>query len=292
MLHAGGNHKKREQPYFKVFPFLQNSDSRRRGAKQAPCVAIRVEVLINMRIALCEDKPAEAQATLRLIDKYTALHTECEITTTLFPSSGAFLEADVRAFDCCLIEIKLCDKNGIDIARTLRRQGYKAHIVFLAASPEYALSAFSVHATDYLLKPLDERSTFVALDRVRESLEMYQPAKTWRFSFRTPTGIHTVGSSEILYIEIVGHTPFFHTTEGTVRGSYMRVPFEESVRPLLETGTFLRPHRSFLINAAHIAMISAQKVRLDNQETVPIARTRAAEFKADYLKYLEIKQRA
>mgnify|MGYP000712500954 CR=1 FL=1 len=46
--------------------------------------------------------------------------------------------------------------NGIDTARRLRKLGVEAPIIFLTASPDFALESYEVEASGYLLKPADE----------------------------------------------------------------------------------------------------------------------------------------
>lgn len=242
-----------------------------------------------MQLAICEDTASDAQRLATLLSEYAKERPSANLSTAFF-SSGEQVLAYGERVDCYLLDILLEGLNGMDLARTLRRRDRDARILFLTTTPDYALSAFSVRATDYLLKPVSRTLLFRALDDAAAELALRQSRRSRQFSFRTRGGLHTTLVEDILYIEIVGHTPFFHLMSGVVRGSDLRVSFEESMAGLVELGCFLRPHRSFLVNAQHITTVTAQSLRLDSGALIPVARLRAAEVKAQYLDYLMERQ--
>lgn len=242
-----------------------------------------------MRLAICEDTPSDTQRLMELLSDYAQERPAAALTTDFF-TAGEQVLASAETFDCYLLDILLEGLNGMDLARALRRRDRDACILFLTSTPDYALSAFSVRATDYLLKPVSRTLLFRALDDAATELALRQSRRSRQYSFRTRGGLYTTLVEDILYIEIVGHTPYFHLMSGVIRGSDLRVSFEESMAGLMELGCFLRPHRSFLVNAIHITTVTAQSLRLDNGALIPVARLRAAEVKAAYLDYLMERQ--
>lgn len=204
---------------------------------------------------------------------------------SLFTSGNDLLEAAKRAsFDLYLLDVILQGEDGIALARALRAREDKGCIVFFTSSPDFALPAFSVKAFDYLLKPVSQE----ALSSVLGELEARLSARPQRqISFRTPGGLRTVQVSELMYVEVMGHIPYYHLREEVVRGSELRIPFEQVAEGLIELGCFLRPHRSYLVNAAHIATFSGKGLWLDDGTPIPLARMRASETKVQYLDYLE-----
>lgn len=239
-----------------------------------------------MRIAVCEDTAADAEALSCMLEQYASAHPEAACSISMFTGAAELLAAGT-AFDCYLLDILLQGENGIQLARELRRRGDAGRILFLTSSPDYALSAFEVQAAGYLLKPVNAQEVFRALDAAAEELELRRLRQHSQFAFRTPGGLRTVAIQNILYVEIMGHTPFFYLPGEVVRGSELRVSFEESVAPLVKSGCFLRPHRSYLVNAAHVASLTSQAIKLDSGVNIPVARMRAASTKAAYLDYLE-----
>ena len=60
-----------------------------------------------------------------------------------------------NAADLALLDIRLPDMDGIALAERMRALRPRIAIVFLTCHSEYALEAFRLHASGYLLKPLD-----------------------------------------------------------------------------------------------------------------------------------------
>lgn len=237
-------------------------------------------------IAICEDDPKEAEHLLELLGRYQVSRPNLVLKLSLFTSADALLEAldDSGAFDLYLLDILMDGTNGIELAQRLRGQGDHGVIVFVTNSPEFALNAFSVHAANYLLKPLDEERLFRCLD------ESIPPAHTRGGAFimvQTADASHMVPLSHIVFVECMGHVLYYHLRDGTLlRSRAIRVSFEVALAELLEEGRFLRPHQSFLINAAHISAVTASSFHMADGTTIPIARFRAAEVKKKYMSYL------
>lgn len=244
-----------------------------------------------MRIAVCEDATADAQIIVSALEQYALARPQANCFISVFSNASELLESG-EGFDCYLLDVLMNGKNGIELAQELRRRGDGGRVLFLTSSPDYALPAFGVHAADYLLKPISTGELFRALDAAEEGLALRRLRPSRPFVFRTPGGLRTVCIQDILYVEIMGHTPFFHLTGEVVRGSELRISFEASVAPLIESGCFLRPHRSYFINALHVVSLTSQSIRLDNGASIPVTRMRSAATKARYLEYLDRAQRS
>ena len=68
--------------------------------------------------------------------------------------------------DLVLLDIKMVELDGLDVARAVAGDGAPI-IVFVSAYDQFALDAFGVAALDYLLKPFDEERFDATLNRVR-----------------------------------------------------------------------------------------------------------------------------
>ena len=70
--------------------------------------------------------------------------------------------------DIVFLDINMPEMDGIQAAQTLAGQ---AHVVFVTAYDEYAVSAFEHGAVDYLLKPADPERVALTCQRLRERLQ-------------------------------------------------------------------------------------------------------------------------
>jgi two-component system LytT family response regulator len=67
--------------------------------------------------------------------------------------------------DLVLLDVRMPGMGGLEVARSLT--GHIPLVIFVTAFDEYALSAFEVHAIDYLLKPVERERFVLAVERAR-----------------------------------------------------------------------------------------------------------------------------
>ena len=70
--------------------------------------------------------------------------------------------------DVVFLDINMPEMDGIKVAKALAG---KAHLVFVTAYDQYAVSAFDEGAIDYLLKPVEPERVALACRRLRERLQ-------------------------------------------------------------------------------------------------------------------------
>lgn len=79
----------------------------------------------------------------------------CEIAS--FSNSAMGLAyAESHKIDVAFLDIELGNVNGLMLAKELKDIQPSIRIIFVTAHEEYALRAFAVHATGYLLKPVQK----------------------------------------------------------------------------------------------------------------------------------------
>lgn len=71
-----------------------------------------------------------------------------------------------QRFDAAFLDIEMGSMTGLELAGKLKRLQPDIHIIFVTGHQEYAVQAFRIHATGYLLKPirpedLDRELTFL-----------------------------------------------------------------------------------------------------------------------------------
>ena len=69
--------------------------------------------------------------------------------------------------DLVLLDIQMPGASGLDVAASLGRP--RPAVMFCTAFDQYAVDAFELLATDYLLKPVNRARLAAALDRVRQA---------------------------------------------------------------------------------------------------------------------------
>lgn len=127
----------------------------------------------------------------------------------------------------------------------------RPRIVFTTAHSEYAVPAFGVGASDYLLKPFDAERFCQAIGRVRRALaEPHTPAPPGarplvsRLLVSTRDRMIFVDAADIRWIGAEGKYVRLHTAAG----SYLLREGINRLEARLDPRRFIRIHRSTLVN--------------------------------------------
>jgi two-component system LytT family response regulator len=115
-----------------------------------------------MNVIIVDDEPA-GRRTLR---EYCASVPSLKLVGEFGDSAAALQAIRANPPDLLFLDIQMDGMTGISLARALDPQTLPL-IVFVTAYDQYALEAFEVSATDYLLKPFDEERFQRTLDRVQ-----------------------------------------------------------------------------------------------------------------------------
>lgn len=165
--------------------------------------------------------------------------------------------------DLWFLDIQMPGVTGLELLRSLADPPL---VVLTTAYAEYALEGFDLEVIDYLLKPVDSVRFARAIGRVRRRLAS-QPSP--RLPFRDGRERHYLFPDDIAFIHSRGHYAQLYLTDGS------RLLVSESLQALSERLAdydFVRIHRSYLINRAHLRAMGSERVRIGNHE-LPIGRT-------------------
>ncbi|AND85885.1 response regulator [Clostridium tyrobutyricum] len=68
--------------------------------------------------------------------------------------------------DAVFIDINIPLKNGMELAKDIKKFNKEINIIFITAYEEYAIEAFKLYALDYILKPFDEKRIDITINRL------------------------------------------------------------------------------------------------------------------------------
>lgn len=239
-----------------------------------------------LRVVVCEGILQDIDHLRALLRSYEASHHLLELDICVFQTGEELLEEegeDMRE-GLYLLDAILPGMDGIQVAQALRQAGCSNPIIFLTASRDFAVEAFTVEADNYLLKPVKEDALFPALDAAIARLKL---PDTSFFVVQTNDGVERLPVRSILFVEQTQHRFHFHMANGrTVSSKYQRQPFETVLAQLLSLDDFLRPHRSYLVNAGRVVKMTQQDFQMENGAVVPISRLRQKEIRTQYMELL------
>lgn len=161
--------------------------------------------------------------------------------------------------DVALVDINMPRVDGLQLALHLMRQPMSPAVIFVTAYDQYAVKAFDLSATDYLLKPVKAERLLTALGKVRVDPARGVTAARAALAQLAPQGRHALrclerGRVVLIPIEDVIYlrAELKYVTVRTAAGEHL---LEESLTQL-ETefsDRFVRAHRNCLVARAALA---------------------------------------
>jgi DNA-binding LytR/AlgR family response regulator len=228
-----------------------------------------------VKVVIVDDE-APARSELRHL---LGAHAGVEVVAEAASAAEA---ADVAAgCDAVFLDVELAGASGLDTARLLSGDAEPPAVVFVTAHAEYAVDAFALEAFDYLLKPVDPER----LARVVARLAERRPAAPGPRKIPVVAGGRTelIAQEQVRYVHAEGDYSRVHTYDR----SYLSTASLRELEAALPADRFLRIHRSYLVNLAHVAAVrpaAPDRLRLvldDAQRTeLGVARRQAPRVRA------------
>lgn len=224
-------------------------------------------------VAIVEDSSEDLEALRAHLARFVAQRDggdKSGLRITAFDRAESFLKSYEPVYDVILMDIELPGANGMSAARALRIIDPRAVIVFVTNIASFAVSGYEVDALSYLLKPVSYPALSLAMNKALSAAALRQARP---YVIQTVEGMVRFPVSSILYVEVVSHSLFFHTTQRThkKRGSMREV--EDELRGM----HFCRCHNAYLVNLEHVSSVSGSEVTVGT-DVLPVSRQRKQKF--------------
>lgn len=103
-----------------------------------------------MRFLVVDDEPF---ALKDLEEALREIKPDCTLSSFTSPSQ-VLKYAKTESVDVAFLDIELGSVNGLVLAKSLKDILPEIHIIFVTSYEKYAVDAFQIHATGYLMKPV------------------------------------------------------------------------------------------------------------------------------------------
>ena len=215
-----------------------------------------------IRVLVVDDEPHARQKLVRLIE------LEPDLTLAGTCQNGLELVHAVRELrpDLVFLDVQMPELGGFEALERLE-EVQRPYVIFTTAYSEYGAQAFEVAAVDYLLKPFDTGRFERALNRARRLFERQEgqvPSGevvrqvealldrrlgAQRLMVKVGTAIRPLDPAEILYLRSEGDYLKLKLGSEELR---IRERMKDIEEQLAGAGSFVRIHRSALVNLAHV----------------------------------------
>ena len=179
----------------------------------------------------------------------------------------AFLRENDRV-DVLFLDIEMPHLNGLELLRALTDP---PEVIITSARHDFAVDAFELRVTDYLVKPFDFARFIQAVQRVqpRTPAESLAPANTDLF-VKVNSRMVRINFDEVLYVEALSD----YVNIVTVKHKYIVYTTLKALETRLSAfPNFNRVHRSYLLNTQHIESIEDNTANLRGGHFVPIGKS-------------------
>lgn len=224
-----------------------------------------------VRALIVDDEPLARRGVLLRLRKFK----DVQIVGECKDGASAVEKILELSPDVVFLDVQMPGMDGFEVLRALPR-GSLPGVIFLTAHEQHALRAFEVHALDYLLKPVDDARFAAAIERARKLLDLPSQALKAqrvlqmldqmsdrypsRFTVQTGTRIQIVLVEDIEWIGAAGDYVELH-----VGGrSHLLRETMASLERRLDSETFIRIHRSRIVQAANIVELQS----IENREFI------------------------
>ncbi len=231
-----------------------------------------------IRCILIDDEPLALQQMESYISKipYLELVSSCQ---SAIDAQEVLKQEKIDAMFC---DINLPELSGLDFVKSLENPPM---VVFTTAYSEYAIEGFHLNAIDYLLKPFGFDDMKRAADKIKKRYD----------ALRTLQEVSQIDEDDAIFLKTeykivrinIGHIRYVEAMS-----EYLRIYLEDYPRPIivllsmkkmeerLPSRSFMRVHRSYIINLKKIKEVSKNRIVLDDDVEVPIGDSYRDQFNA------------
>ncbi len=232
-----------------------------------------------MDILIVDDESLARERLLRMIEPLE-MHRVVGQAATAAEALAMVSEQDP---DIVLMDVRMPGEDGLSAAEQLSQLEDPPTIIFCSAYDEYAIHAFSVEASGYLLKPVKREQLYEALEKAQKlnraqrlALQTPEsnPNQRSHISAKTRRGVELIPLDSIFYFN-ADHkyvTVFHEGGETLIDDTLKDLESEFSDR-------FVRVHRNALVAIQYIegmerSNVGHYEVRIKGIESQPIVSRR------------------
>lgn len=187
-----------------------------------------------------------------------------------------FINSGENEVDLIFLDIMMPNLTGFDFIKAIAST---PQIILVSSDKNYAINAFEfANITDYLLKPIQKERFQKAINKAsqkfgniqvteNQTAENSSSTKEKELYINTDKRLIKINIQDIEVIEAKGNFIYIKTAQD----KYLTYSSLKKIEAKLPSSSFLRIHRSFIINFRKIIDIQDNSI-LINKELVPVSR--------------------
>lgn len=228
-------------------------------------------------IGICDDETIFREQIRNMCHQYFE-RINVPFQCVEFKSAEEVLAYKGDALTLLFLDVEMDGESGIELKDELEKTDCVWRIVFVTSHEEVIGQAFGLKTLGFAKKPVEYKSIEKWL-----SLAFEEQEKNKIYHFTTEKGDLFIQENDIAYIESEGNYSYIYTKKDKIFVCESLKKCEE----ILTSDSFLRVHKSYMINMNEIKEISADQAIMTGKASVPIGRKYREEAKKAYLNHLK-----
>lgn len=231
-----------------------------------------------INIAICDDEKIQVDLLKKYVSSWATKNNIISTIDTFYNAeSFEFSWGMDKKYNILLLDIEMPGKDGIELAKWIRKSDSIIDIIFITAISDYIGEGYDVSALNYLIKPIKEVKLYECLDIAMKRI----PKEDKAIIINMDGENHRIVQSDIVYIESVGHFLEINTIDNkyTTRKNIGDIENE------LDSKILIKSHRSYIVGLKHIRKIGKADILLDNNQMIPISRRLYSSINMAFIKY-------
>src|SRR5258706_5012958 len=216
---------------------------------------------IKTKCMVIDDEPLG----IELIQNHLSHIETMQVVASCNSAMKAYEVLNHQKIDLLFLDIQMPLITGLDFLKSLKNP---PKVIITTAFRNYALEGYELDVVDYLLKPITFNRFLKAIEKYYQHVagnrhEVIKGSKESDFIYlKSNKKNYKIHTSDILYIESIKDYIQVHSKEGRL---VVKQTMSE-VETMLAGKSFLRIHRSYLINVEKITAFTATDIQINKTE--------------------------
>ena len=200
----------------------------------------------------------------KLLQDYVSKMDSLQLVATCSNAFEAMEALKNNKVEIMLLDIQMPDLTGLELVKSLEK---KPAVIFTTAYSEYAVDAFNLGVSDYLLKPFDFPRFIQAINKAighvptqaenQPKLSVDTISKSNDFiTVKADYKLYKINYDDLLFIEGQHEYVTFHTKERRITALFALKDLEE----ILPKDRFVRVHKSYIVSFKQIQELDKSDV--------------------------------
>lgn len=221
----------------------------------------------TLQCIIADDEPIARQ----ILENYIESIPNLELVASCKNAFEVLEILQDKTIDILFLDINMPKLSGLSLLKTMQQ---KPEVIITTAYPEYAIEGFELAVTDYLLKPFSLERFLQAINKVKQKTLLKNKTAPVNKQ-EAATSIFVKSDKKIIKLNFddINHIEAY--------GNYIKIFTDQMILTPLTLSdfldklpdSFLRIHKSFIINFNTLKLIDGNQIVLQNETKLPIGKS-------------------